>query len=104
MAVELLITNKRTGAGELVAIATSRVFRDYWRVGSAGLGLRLIPLLEDGLFEKKDIPNLLTELAQLRDWFQKSQSPNEARELAQRVDNAVQALERVAKDAELTIG
>lgn len=104
MAVELLIVNRRTKSRELVAVATSEVFRDYWKAGSKELGLRFVPLLEDGLFERGDIPDLLIELNRLKDWFQRTQSQQVSRGLIERVNKTIIALEGVLNHEDLTIG
>lgn len=103
MAVELLITNQETGARELVPVATSEVFRQYWMAGCEELNLRRVPLIADGLFERNDIPNLIRELASLAQWFRKTQTPHNAEALSARVSGVIGALERVIKDSKLTI-
>jgi hypothetical protein len=104
MAVELLIKNEKTGASELIPIATSQVFREYWRVGSAALNLRLVLLLEDGLFKKEDIPDLIGELRRLRNWFETSQPNSISNALTARADTAIAAFERVLESPDFTLG
>ena len=85
-------------------VATSEVFRNYWKVGCNELQLRAVPLIEDGLFERSDIPSLIMELGLLRQWFQKTQDSKTSNALLIRVDSVIKAFERVSNDPQLTIG
>ena len=104
MSVELLIQNKTTGASELVPVATSQVFRDFWKTGSVALNLRHVLLLEDCLFERKDIPDLIQELEQLKSWFEESQSGASRDALVVRANNVIGASKRVLNNPDLTVG
>jgi hypothetical protein len=104
MAVELLLKNRETGATDLVSVATTEVFRNYWKPGCQELQLRLVPLFEDGVGDQSDIPGLIRELGLLRQRFHDTQDAKTAGHLSARVDNVVKACERVLNDPNLTIG
>jgi len=106
VAIELLITNRDTGTLELAPVATSDVFRRYWRKGCAELKLHLIPRFEDGIqdFTRSEVPMVIKELQLLGKWFEKTQSPKEASALIGRVNSTTRAFERVLKDPQLSIG
>jgi hypothetical protein len=104
MAVELLISNRDTGKRELIPVATAEAFRKYWIAGCAELQLRLVPLVEDGLFKKTDIPKLVEELGSLRSWFETTYPDDTSNALVARVDGLVGALVRVSTDSKLEIG
>ena|SRR5947209_20629656 len=106
MAVELLIKNRDTGASELVPVATTEVFHQFWVKGCAQLDLRLVPRFEDGItdFSPDEIRVVIDELRQLRSWFQQTQVPQNAKALGVRVDNTIRAFERVLADSRLSIG
>jgi hypothetical protein len=103
MAVELLITNQETGERQLVPVATTEVFRNYWKPGCEELGLSLVTLLEDGPLKNSDIQGLISELVLLKQWFVRTQGTDNATALVRRVDNLVHVLERVMGNSALTI-
>jgi len=103
MAVELLIKNRASGASELVPVATSQVFRDYWIKGCNELGLRVVPLLEDGLFGESDLSTLISELRLLREWFEGIPARDAAKALVARIGIVISALERVQNDSGLSV-
>jgi hypothetical protein len=106
MAVELTISRKGSGDRELVPVATSEVYRKYWREGCAALRLQLITRFQDGVadFAREDLSAVIEELRALGRWFDKTQSPAEARALTGRVNSVIRAFERVRSDPTLTIG
>jgi hypothetical protein len=103
MAVELLITNMRNGTKQLVPVATMDVYRTYWKPAISELQLQIVPLLEDGLFTKSDIPEMLRELDLIRGKFQAMYTPDVSHALAKRVDGAKAAFEAVLGNSELEI-
>ena len=103
MAVEILIKRKQSDTAELIPVATAKVFRDFWLVGSRELKLRTVPLMEDGLFGRVDLPELLAELKLLRQWFKDTQTPDDYKGLELRIKRVMNACERVLRDPELDI-
>jgi hypothetical protein len=112
MSVSLFIKYQTVGKEtDLVAIATEKIFEEYWQPASATLGLKWIPLFQVGLpLNAQDVPDIEDELLLLKEKVSSGAiatiPESIAKLIVSRIDELIPALRKVQEnpDAEGYVG
>ena len=87
-----------------VPIATEEVFQTYWQPGCAALHLQWVPLFQSGMpLKQDDIRLVVDELELLKRWWCCTTKAAVPQEVILRVEKLIQALQHLAKDAQVEV-
>ena len=92
MSISVIIDNPTLEKHEKVNIpvATERVFQEYWKPGCKALGLQWIQLFPLGVeISTDELEDILTELAQFREWAIHNLAPDTLSHVLERIDRLV---------------